>query len=101
MSIWSQLQWFAAKVDPPDAIKNTNVELTNSTLITVFNSVLGLAGAIAVAFIVFGGIKYMLSQGDQNQVKQAKDTILYALIGIVVVVVSFMLVNFVIGNFKP
>jgi len=99
MSIWSQLQHLAAQVDPPEAIKNTSVKLTDTTLTTVFNAILGLAGAIAVAFIVFGGIKYMLSQGDQNQVKQAKDTILYALVGIVVVVVSFMLVNFVIGRF--
>lgn len=97
MSIWSHLTLLAAKVNPPSSIPKQ--DLTNTTLQNVFNIVLALAGAVAVAFVVFGGIKYMLSQGEQNEIKQAKDTILYALVGIVVVVISFILVNFVIGKF--
>ncbi len=97
MSIWSHLQLLAAKVDPPDGIFTQ--DLSNDTLKNVFNVVMALAGAVAVAFVVFGGIKYTLSQGDANDIKQAKDTILYALIGIVVVVLAFVLVNYVIGKF--
>lgn len=97
MSIWNHIVLFAAQVAPPDGI--IKQDLDDATLKNVFNVVLALAGAIGVAFVVFGGIKYMLSQGDANDIKQAKDTILYALVGIVVVVISFMLVNYVIGNF--
>lgn len=99
MNIWLQLKWFAAQVEAPEAIKNTSVKLDNTTLPTIFNAVLGIAAAVAVAFIVFGGIKYVLSRGEPDEIKQARDTILYAIIGLIVVVVSFMLVNFVIGKF--
>lgn len=97
MNILTLLQILAAQVDPPTGI--IKQDLNNATLQNVFNIVLALAGAVAVAFIVFGGIKYTLSQGDQNDIKQAKDTILYAIVGIVIVMISFMLVNFVIGKF--
>lgn len=98
MSIWSHAVQFAEKVDPPPGII-TGVNADNATLTNIFNVVLALAGAVAVAFIVFGGIKFMLSKGEPNETKQARDTVLYAAIGIVVVVVAFMLVNFVIGKF--
>lgn len=97
MNIWERLTVFAEQVDPPGGIIKQSLD--NTTVQNIFNVVLALAGAVAVAFVVYGGIKYTLSQGDQNQIKQAKDTILYALIGIVVVLVSFMLVNYVIGKF--
>ena len=97
MSIWSQIEVFVAQVTRPDGI--FKVELTNKTVQNVFNIVLALAGAVAVAFVVFGGVKYMLSQGEPQQTKQARDTILYAVIGIVVVAAAFFLVNFVIGKF--
>lgn len=96
MSIWSQIQLFAATVKPDNIIGQ---DLSNKTVQNVFNVVLALAGAVAVAFVVFGGVKYMLSQGEPQQTKQARDTILYAVIGIVVVAAAFFLVNFVIGKF--
>lgn len=69
------------------------------TVQNVFNVALALAGAVAVAFIVFGGIKYTLSLGEPGKVKAARDAILYACIGLVVVMLSFVLVNYVIGRF--
>ena len=97
MSFWSHLEKFAAQINPPDGI--ITQDLSNDTMRNVFNVVLGLAGAVAVAYVKFGGLKYTLSQGDSNKIKQAKDAILYALIGIVVVAVAFILVNYVIGKF--
>lgn len=98
MSVLSQLTYLAAKVDPKD-IGLPTTAANDPTMRNVFNVVLALAGAVAVAFVVFGGIKYMLSQGEPNEIKQSRDTILYSIIGLVVVVVSFMLVNYVIGQF--
>jgi type IV secretory pathway VirB2 component (pilin) len=97
MSIAPLYERFIAAVPAPDGIITQSAD--NATLHNIFNVVLGLAGAVAVAFIVFGGIKYMLSQGEANEVKKSKDTILYAIIGLVVVIVSFMLINYVIGKF--
>lgn len=64
---------------------------------TVANTLVFLVGAVSVIFLIIGGLRYVISQGDKNNVTAAKDTILYAVIGIVVAVVSFALVNFVIN----
>lgn len=96
MSILSHLTYVAQKVTVP-GLPTTSAN--DTTLRNVFSVVLALAGAVAVAFIVFGGIKYMLSQGDAGDIKQSKDTILYAIVGLIIVAISFMLVNYVIGQF--
>ena len=51
--------------------------------------------------IVIGGMRYVLSGGDSNQITAAKNTILYAIIGIVVAILAYAAVNFVIGSFAP
>ena len=55
-------------------------------------------GLIAVIIIVIGGLRYVLSAGDQNAVNSAKNTILYAVIGLVISILAYAIVNFVIGN---
>lgn len=64
----------------------------------VINVMLIVGGVIAVIMIIIGGIRYMTSNGEQSNVKAAKDTILYAVIGLVVSVLAFSIVNFVIGK---
>ena len=98
MSILPQLTYFAEKVAPPPGIITT-APADDPTLKNIVNVVLALGAAIAVAYIVFGGLKYTLSRGEPNETKQARDTILYAVVGLIIVVVSFMLVNYVIGQF--
>jgi hypothetical protein len=63
---------------------------------TVTNILLFLVGAIAVIMLVIGGLKYVTSNGDQNAITSAKQTILYAIIGIVVAFLAYAAVNFVI-----
>ncbi len=58
--------------------------------------VFGLAGAIAFIIVVLGGLKYALSQGNPQETAKAKDTILYAVIGLVICVMAFSIVRFVI-----
>lgn len=54
-----------------------------------------LSGTIAVFFIIFGGIKFLTSGGAQDNVQSAKKTITFAVIGLIVVLFSFMIVNIV------
>ncbi len=61
------------------------------------NTLIFLVGAIAVIYLIIGGLRYVISGGDSKAVTAAKDTILYAIVGIVVAVISFALVQFVIG----
>jgi hypothetical protein len=62
---------------------------------TVSNILLFLVGAISVIMLIIGGIRYVISGGDQNQVTSAKNTILYAIVGIVIAFLAYAAVNFV------
>lgn len=68
---------------------------------TVVNVLLFILGAVAVIMIVIGGIRYAISQGDSSAVSSAKNTILYAVIGLVVALLAYAIVNFVIAQFIP
>lgn len=65
----------------------------------VVNVLLYLLGAIAVIMIVVGGIKYTTSNGDSSGVTSAKNTILYSVIGLVVALLAYAIVNFVLAQF--
>jgi hypothetical protein len=65
----------------------------------VVNILLYVLGAIAVIMIVIGGIRYTTSNGESSQITSAKNTILYAVIGLVVAVLAYSIVNFVLGSF--
>ncbi len=67
---------------------------------TVIDVLLYVLGAVAVIMIVIGGIKYTTSNGDQAQVTSAKNTIMYAVIGLIVAIMAYAIVNFVINAFK-
>ena len=45
--------------------------------------------------VIYGGLRYVISRGDASQVKAAKDTILYAVAGVVVAIVAFAIIKFV------
>lgn len=62
------------------------------------NVLLYVVGAVAVIMIIVGGFKYVTSGGDSSGVTSAKNTILYAVIGLIVAVLAFALVNFVLDD---
>lgn len=66
------------------------------TIGNITNILLFLAGAIAVLMIIIGGIRYATSQGDQNAISGAKNTVLYAVIGLIVTIIAYAIVNFVL-----
>ena len=103
---------FAGKVKCPDGTdaganglasctKLNNTANTNDLMgqaNTIINVVIGVIGFVAVAFIIFGGYQYTTSAGDPGKVKKAKDTILYGIIGLVVAMLAYAIVNFVLSN---
>lgn len=64
----------------------------------VLNVVFTLVGGLAVLFLLVGAVRYVTSQGDQAALTQAKNTILYAVIGIVVSLSGFAIVQLVVGT---
>ncbi len=63
----------------------------------VANVILYIVGIIAVIMLIIGGIKYVVSGGDAKKVTDAKNTVLYAIIGLVICFLAFAIVNFVIA----
>ena len=63
----------------------------------VTNTILYIVGIIAVIMLIIGGIKYVVSGGDAKKVTDAKNTVLYAIIGLVIAFLAFAIVNFVIS----
>jgi hypothetical protein len=64
------------------------------------NIVVGVIAAISVLMIIIGGIRYTLSGGDPAGTRSAKDTILYAIVGLIVSMLAFVIVNFIVGAVK-
>jgi len=71
----------------------------NGVFKTITSVLLFIIGAISVIMLIIGGIRYVVSGGDSGAVTSAKNTILYAIVGIVVAILAYALVNFVIGSF--
>ena len=64
----------------------------------VVNVILFVLGAAAVIMIIIGGFRYVVSGGDSSSVTAAKNTILYAVIGLVIAVLAYAIVNFVVKS---
>lgn len=86
-----------------DGIGESRPDGAPDELLTVFrtisNTLILLVGAIAVIMLVIGGFRYVVSSGNPSAVEGAKNTILYAIIGIVVAILAFAAVNFVVERF--
>lgn len=71
----------------------------NPLVQTIINTLLFAVGIIAVIMIIVGGIRYVTSNGDSSQIASAKNTIMYAVIGLIVSLMAFAIVNFVVKQF--
>ena len=70
----------------------------NNLITTIINIFSLVVGVVAVIMIIVGGLKYITSGGDSGNVTGAKNTILYAVIGLVVVALAQFIVKFVLGK---
>ena len=84
----------ATLASDPDGCNGSDM---NGMIRTVINAIVFIVGMIAVVMIILGGVNYATSQGDPGKVKKGKDTILYGIIGLVIAILAFAIVNFVLG----
>lgn len=73
-------------------------ESVNSIITTVINIFSLVVGVVSVIMIIIGGLKYITSGGDSNNVSGAKNTILYAIVGLVIVALAQIIVKFVLNR---
>jgi hypothetical protein len=71
----------------------------NDLIAKIVNTLLFIVGGLSVITIIVGGIFYTTSNGDSGRVTMAKNTITYAIVGLVVSFLAFAIVNFVIAKF--
>ena len=64
----------------------------------ITNTILYVVGVISVIMLIYGGLRYVVSGGDSKKVTDAKNTILYAIIGLIIAILSFAIVNFVLNS---
>lgn len=70
----------------------------NGVFSRLTNTILLIVGLISVIMLVYGGLRYILSGGDSKKVTDAKNTVLYAIIGLIISLLAFAIVNFVLNS---
>ena len=70
----------------------------DSIFTTVVNILLFIIGAVSVVMLIYGGIRYTTSAGNAASVTAAKNTIMYAIIGLIIAFLAFAIVNWVLGS---
>jgi len=77
---------------------STTVTNTNGLLEMIVNILLFLVGAVSVIMIIVGGVRFVISRGDQNATASARNTVMYAVVGLIVAVVAYGIVNWLLGK---
>ena len=101
----SPINTFAASTTAKEKVKEgikgaggDSNQITIGSAISIIDIMVFALGAISVIMIVIGGIRYTTSNGDSNGIQGAKNTILYAIVGLVVAILAYAMVNFVVDN---
>ena len=94
-AVFTHIQIIAQSVDistlPQPAADNDRIQ-------AIFNIVLTIMGVVGVLIISLAGIRYMTSRGNPQEAAKAKNAILYTLIGLVIIAMALVIVNFVVAR---
>lgn len=71
------------------------------TVTRILNVIVGIVGVVAVAMIIIGGVFFATSQGETAKTTRARNTILYGVVGLVIALLAFAIVNFVLTAIFP
>ena len=97
------IAWLAVSTGTdPNSTTTVNIptNTADSLLSNGLNVMYFIAGVVAVVTIIIAGIMYTTSTGDAGRVTKAKNLLTYAIVGFVVILVAFIVTNFVIGRFS-
>lgn len=92
------LRLFSAINITKDELGVPSGDLTQTSIANILRIVFAVAGAISVFIVTLAGFKYVLSQGNPQETAKAKNTIIYALIGLAVCIFAVSIVSFVING---
>jgi len=79
-----------------EELKNKSIDDLPKNIVNVL---LWIIGIVSVVMIIWSGFNYIISHGDSGKVQKAKMTLVYAVVGLVIAVLSYTIVNFVLDRF--
>lgn len=74
------------------------VKADSGELQQILQVAFGIIAAVAILFIIIGGLRYVISEGDPEATNRARGTIIYALVGLIIAISAEFLVSFVLHN---
>ena len=88
-----------APTNPSEQMKNIDGSDTSlqGTILNVLNVVFVIIGIVAVIVIIIGGVTYATSQGDPSKVTKGKKIMITGIVGLIIVILAFAIVDFVLG----
>jgi heme/copper-type cytochrome/quinol oxidase subunit 2 len=89
---------FSENTSTSDCSTTDATERVNNLIHTIVNLLSAIVGIVAVIMIIFGGLRYITSGGNDSSVTGAKNTILYAIIGLIIVALAQVLVRFTLNK---
>lgn len=81
-----------------DCNKKSAGNSLSNVISTIINILSAIIGAVAVIMVIISGLRYVTSAGDAQKVSTAKSTLIYAIVGLVIVAVAQILVRFVFNT---
>lgn len=93
-----ELLYLAATRIDPDAVGVPTVEADANAIGSLLNVAYFWAGVVAVIVIVIAGYFFTLSRGDASQIARAKNAIIAAVAGLIVILMAFTITQFILGN---
>lgn len=84
-------------IDPAQSLGLGTADL-KTTVVNIINWVLGLLGIIAVVMILYGGFVWLTASGNEENVTKAKNVLSAAIIGLVIILLAWAIVNYVLGT---
>jgi len=78
-------------------VGNEDTPLLEGFVIPLLNTVVGIGAIVAAAVLIYNGFLYMTASGEESKVDKATKGITYAIVGLIIAAIAFMIVNFVIG----
>lgn len=95
-----RLLTYLAQILPEDQVNLQDNKITSTTVVDLVQLVSGIGGAIALIVVTIASMKYVFSQGEPDKIGNAKNTIIYALIGLAVCITAFSIVTFAVREIK-
>lgn len=92
------LYLLAQLIEDPADVGFPKVEANDDVLSTFITTAAVITSVVSVVFIILGGFRYVIGAGAPDQMQQAKNTILYAIVGLVVSIFAVVIVRFVVNS---